>query len=107
MDLKKYLTSGIVSFLFLGLSWAVSTLWNDTKKNTYFSIQQSKETELLKKRLETIEEKQSNMDEIFVTRRELSIMLNSIDSKVESVNSEVKSLNVKFDKLMEKMYEKK
>lgn len=108
MDLLgKHIIKGVVSVMFLALTWAVSSLWNDTKTNTRYSFEHKKEIESISERVKNIEKRQDGMNDVYVTRRELTIMLNSLKSKVDSVNSEVKNINNKFDKMIEKMYEKK
>ncbi len=107
MDLKRIIFNGVAGVLYGILSWGVFALWTDTKHNTEDNIKQSTTLETIENRIDKLENSQSNLPEIYVTRRELNIILSNIESKVDSTNSEVKIMNGKFDKLMEKIYEKK
>ena len=106
-DIKKYLIQGIFALAFGALTWAISSVWNATNKNTYYSIEHNRDIISLNSRVSKLEQNQNILPEVYVTRRELNIILANIEGKVDNVNGEVKNINGKIDKIVEKLYEKK
>lgn len=106
-DVKKYIIQGICALAFAGLTWAISTVWDTTNKNTYYSIEHNKDITSLSARVDKLEQRQNVLPEIYVTRRELNIILSNIEGKVDSVSGEMKNINGKLDKVVEKLYDKK
>lgn len=106
-DIKKYFIQGLCALAFAGLTWAISTVWNSTNKNTYYSIEHNKDIISLTSRVNKLEQSQNTLPEIYVTRRELNIILSNIEGKVDSVNGEVKNINGKLDKVVEKLYDQR
>ena len=106
-DFKRKIMDSIMGLLFIFLTWGISTIWNKTENNTSFNIKHQNSINTLKERIDTLEKNYSNMPDTYVTRRELNIILGSIDAKVDSIGTDVKDMNVKFDRMLEKIYEKK
>ncbi len=107
MELKKHLFNTLITVFCAALTWGVRSLWDDTDTNTKNITEYRVQIKTLSDKVDKLESNQNNLPEIYVTRRELNIMLSNIESKVDSTNSEVKIMNNKFDKLIEKMYNMK
>lgn len=114
MEFKKYLFQIIITVSLSIISFIVKGIYVDVKTNTSFSIQHTRDINSIKERVGILEKNYNSMPDIYVTRRELNIILSNIDTKVDniktdvnSIGSDVKDINNKFDRLIEKIYEKK
>lgn len=113
MEFRKYLFQTIITVTLGIMSFIVKGIYSDVKTNTSFSIQHTRDIKTITERVENLEKNYNSMPDVYVTRRELNIILGNIDTKVDNIKtdvnaigSDVKDINNKFDRLMEKIYEK-
>lgn len=113
MEFKKYLFQTIITISLGIIGFIVKGIYVDIKTNTSFSIQHTRDLKTIAERVGILEKNYNSMPDIYITRRELNIILSNIDTKIDnikydvnSIGSDVKDINVKFDKLLEKFYEK-
>lgn len=112
-ELKKYLFNTIYTLALSILGFWVTSIWSDVKSNTSYSISHTKSIKTIEERLNSLENHYDKLPDVYVTRRELNVILGSIDTKMDNVKSDVsnisndmRDINNKFDKLFEKIYEK-
>lgn len=113
LEIKKYIINGMIGLGFAALTWWISTVWEATKINTEYSIKYTESFKTINIKLNQLEKNIDKMPDTYVTRRELDIRLQNIDTKIGNLNQEVRSIgnnvkdvNNKFDRLLEKIYEK-
>lgn len=112
-EITNKVLGAVIVLIFGALSAFSGWLWTSVSKHN--ETLTSHETKII-----TIEDKMKEMDkdfdklgDVYVTRRELNIILENIDTKLSNVSMNVnnmqvstQSINDKLDKLTEKLYQK-
>ena len=112
-ELTNKVLAGVITLIFGALSAFSGWLWSNVSSN-------SKAIVAYEGKIKTIEDKVNEMNkdfdklgDVYVTRRELNIILENIDTKLSNVSMNVnnmqvstQSMNEKLDKLTEKLYQK-
>lgn len=96
--------NSIIGVVIAGIGGIFFTAFNSISDNTYFSKQHSKDINDLKEKMKILENTQDKMNDIYVTRRELNIIMNNIENNTNNINNTINSINNKLERLTDKMY---
>lgn len=112
-DYKKNIFNIAITIVLGIIGWNIRTMVTKIETNTKYSIEYHKEFEKVNSKIIQLEKDIDKMPDTYVTRRELDIRLQNIDTKIGTLNQEVgsigndvKDMNSKFDRLLEKIYDK-
>lgn len=96
--------NSIIGVIIAGIGGIFFTAFNSINDNTYFSKQHTKDIKELKEKIASLENAHDKMNDIYVTRRELNIIMNNIENNTSNINNTINSINNKLEKLTDKMY---
>lgn len=78
-------------------------IFSDISDNTYFSKQHTQELSKLQIRVERLEEENKKLSDIYVTRRELSIIVDSLKNTLISVDQKIDRVDRNLEKISDKL----
>lgn len=96
--------NSIIGVIIAGIGGIFFTAFNSISDNTYFSKQHTKEIKEIKEKINTLENNQNKMSDIYVTRRELNIIMDNIESNTNNINKSINSIDNKLERLTDKIY---
>lgn len=96
--------NSIIGVIIAGIGGIFFTAFNSISDNTYFSKQHTKDIKEIQKRIDTLENNQNKMSDIYVTRRELNIIMDNIESNTNNINKSINSIDNKLERLTDKIY---
>lgn len=97
---KNFIIGAIIS----GIIGLVFTTFSRINENTTWSKIHSNDIKKLDDRILELEKNQRKMDDTYVTRRELTIILENINNNTNNINKAINSIDNKLDNLTEKIY---
>ena len=96
--------NSIIGVIIAGIGGIFFTGFNQINDNTYYSKQHTKDIKDIQKRIDALENNQNRMSDIYVTRRELNIIMDNIESNTNNINKSINSIDNKLERLTDKIY---
>lgn len=93
----------IVTCIIGSLVACLFKIFSDISDNTYFSKQHAQEIIKLQHRIDRLEDENKKLSDVYVTRRELSVIIDSLKNTLVSVDQKIDRVDRNLEKISDKL----
>lgn len=93
----------IVTCIIGSLVACLFKIFSDISDNTYFSKQHTQEITKLQHRIDRLEDENKKLSDVYVTRRELSVIIDSLKNTLVSVDQKIDRVDRNLEKISDKL----